>query len=277
MDKNVLAKIVKKYNKTKLHNWAKLKYIDTEFQKQADMIENYLNIANISDTSSHEFQAIQKRYNFEPHYYLITKMLSEFSKQKPDYKTIDQYAALFKNMYVKIDYDNTNFLFDSDDLKFNAMKLSNVVPEVKLLIPEIETDDRMGKCHPYSVMLAMFFDENRFMNDATIELATDKIYQLSNKSKYLHSWVEIDSGNNSVVLDATKNIIIEKDAYYEINHVTNPEKVNSKQLLLDYPMLQKLTKYDDYLANVYYENAENGRMIYDMLVKKGEIIEKQPE
>lgn len=277
MDKNVLANIVKKYNKTKLHNWAKLKYIDTEFQNQADMMENYLNIANIGDTSNSEFKDIQKKYNFEPHYYLIMQMLSEFTKQNPSYRLINENGSLFKDVNVKIDYDNTVFLFESDDLKFGAMKMSNVIPEVKSIIPEIETDDRAGKCHPYSVLLAMFFDKYKFLGDATVSLATDRVYQLSSKSQYLHSWVEISTDEAEYVLDATKNLILDKKAYYEINHVKNPEKVNSKQLLLDYPILKALTDYDNYLAIVYYENAENGRMLYDMLVKKGEIIKKQPE
>lgn len=276
MEKEVLERIVNKYSKTKLHNWAKLKYVDSEVCLQNMIMKKYEKILNLKDNGGVEFDKLQAEYNFEPKYYIIMQMLSQFSLNNPNYKMINDNIKLFNNTSVKIDYDNTVFLFNSDELNFSAMKMANVIPEVKQVIPDIESASRVGKCHPYSVLLAMFLDNFNLTSGADIYLATDNIYQLSQTAKYMHSWVEICLFGKEYVFDATKNLIIDKNAYYEINHISNPEKVNSKQLLLDFPKIKKLTEYDSCLANVYYENAQNGRMVYDTLVKRGEIIEKQP-
>ncbi len=276
MQKEFIKYIGLRFKKAKLHSWAKERYVDAENRAEDNVKFNYSKMKDLKTMSTEEFNSIQSEFNFEPHYFLIMQMLNEYTLSSPNYNAINQSLELFRSAGANINYDDVCFEFELEDLKFMAIKLSHYFPYVITHLTDIETRERKGKCHPYSVVVATLLERFRGNNKYKIYLATDRIYQLSNKSRYLHSWVEIEDGENSFVVDATKNLVIDKNAYYEINHISNPEKVDSIQLAKDYKKVRNLTNYDSFLVKVYYENAENGRILYDALIERGEIDESAP-
>lgn len=273
MQKSFVRYIGLRFKKARFHSWAKKRYIDAENRAEEYVRLKYSKMKDLNTMSTEEFDSIQNEFKFEPHYYLIMQMLNEFTLAEPNFETINSTASLL-NGIANIIYDDNSFVFDAEGLTFIAKKLTHEFPELKRYLTDIENRTRVKKCHPYSVVLANFLEINNSDNACKISLVTDRIYQLSHKAKFLHSWVEVEIDGNCYVLDSTKNLIIDRDAYYEICHVQQPEKVDSKQLLKDYKLIRKLTDYDEYLVKVYYENAENGRVLYDTLVERGEIIEK---
>ena len=276
MQKSFVRYIGLRFKKARLHSWAKEKYVNAENRNEAYVRMNYQKMSDLNNMSQEEFNSILNEFNFEPHYFLIIQMLNEFTLQEPNFHIINHSAELFRNAGAKISYNENSFEFELESLKFKAIKLSQYFPAVIAYLPDIETRNRTGKCHPYSAVAARLLESVRDDNKFNIYLVTGRIYQLSNKSKYLHSWVELEDGEKTFVIDPTKNLVIDRNAYYEINHVQNPEKINSKDLIRDYNKIKKLTEYDEYLVKVYYENAENGRILYDTLVERGEIEESQP-
>ncbi|MBQ4541545.1 MAG: hypothetical protein IJA23_01695 [Clostridia bacterium] len=276
MQKEFVKYMGLRFKKAKLHSWAKERYVDAENLAEDNVKFYYSKMKDLKTMSTEEFDSIQSEFNFEPHYFLIMQMLNEYTLAEPNHNLILDNADLFRSLGAKINYDDVCFEFELEDLKFMAIKLSHYFPYVMTHLTDIETRERVGKCHPYSVVVATLLERFRGNNKYKIYLATDRIYQLSNKSRYLHSWVEIEESENAFVVDATKNLVMDRSAYYEINHVESPEKVDSVQLARDYKKVRKLTDYDAFLVKVYYENAENGRLLYDALVKRGEIDESAP-
>lgn len=276
MQKNFVRYIGLRFKKSRLHSWAKEKYVNAENRAEDYVRINYKKLSDLSKFSAEELSLIQNEFNFEPHYFLIMQMINEFTLKEPNFDILNYNAELFRSVGAKVDFNENCFNFEFDDLKFRALKLSQFFPQVMTVLTDIETRNRAGKCHPYSVVVANFLESTRDDDKYKIHLATDRIYQLSNKSKYLHSWVELEDGEKTFVIDPTKNLVIDRNAYYEINHVQNPEKIDSKTLLYDYKKIRKLTEYDEFLVKVYYENAENGRILYDTLVERGEIDESAP-
>ena len=276
MQKNFVRYIGLRFKKSRLHSWAKEKYVNAENRAEDYVRINYKKLSDLSKFSAEELSLIQNEFNFEPHYFLIMQMINEFTLKEPNFDILNYNAELFRSVGAKVDFNENCFNFEFDDLKFRALKLSQFFPQVMTVLTDIETRNRAGKCHPYSVVVANFLESTRDDDKYKIHLATDRIYQLSNKSKYLHSWVELEDGEKTFVIDPTKNLVIDRNAYYEINHVQNPEKIDSKTLLYDYKKIRKLTEYEEFLVKVYYENAENGRILYDTLVERGEIDESAP-
>lgn len=131
----------------------------------------------------------------------------------------------------------------------------------------------MENVTPYGVLTALCYRNNK---NFETHFVTGRIYQLSPKAKYLHSWVEISDKKEEFVIDPTRNAVYSKEAFYYINHVGETARVHSKVLSEDYDMIRTLTDYDNYAVKVYYENPEKGRVLYKKLVSIG-AIEEAPQ
>ena len=261
-----------RFKKAEAHEWAKETYIDSEKRKQQEAIAAYLECAKLIAAGEQEKgMDIQKEYYFEPHYNILFDLIRAYTVKNPNYDLITKLVNELKIADIKVIVGERLLCVEADDLNFFVQRFSEVEPNIKRILPELETYDRKGRCHPYSVLTAMYYSGR---SDLKAEMVTGRIYQLSNKADYLHSWVEVDNGYQVLVVDAAKNIVMPKAAFYEIHHVKETERVSAETVAKDYKMIKKLTDYDEYLVKVYYENAKNGRNLYKKLIKMGEI---QPE
>lgn len=124
---------------------------------------------------------------------------------------------------------NVGLISDMDDYK----------NELRLL-----TSGRKGFCHTDSMKMCRQYE------DACV--VTGYIYGLSDKAKYLHSWVEFEKDGKCVVADYTMNAIMNKEGYYLIKHAEELSRVSQKQLIDDWKILGKLAKQGiTYTENQY--------------------------
>ena len=156
----------------------------------------------------------------------ILEALSNFTKDLP----IDEKTKLLKNLSKDDNYNveihKSHIRIESDNIKIDALTLSDVFEELKTIYPEIETKQRFGNCHIRSIEISFLIkDPNK--------VVTGFIYDISDKIKFLHSWVETSINNTDVVIDFTMNIIINKNAYYKLQHAEPLNSISDKDLIKD--------------------------------------------
>lgn len=258
-----------KFRKAALHNWAKRKYIASENKKQKKVDASFLKCATLFSQGKNE-KAVKmaKDFQFSPVENTLYELIKYFTYRELDEAKISNMIDSLKNVGIEAKIENDILFISSEELNFQVLKLSRIEPKILIQLIDIEKPSRGGKCHPYGVVTALCYNNNK---NFKAHFVTGRIFQLSPRAKYLHSWVEIEEGKNVYVIDPTRNSIYPKDAFYQINHVGETVKIHSKDLKVDYPMIRALTDYDGYAVKVYYENPERGRRLYKKLVELGEI------
>ena len=114
--------------------------------------------------------------------------------------------------------------------------------------PDIETDSRIGKCHEKSMAISQILGSSN-------EVVTGYICGLSNKQKYLHSWVEVKLADNyPVVIDYTINAVMNRDGYYLLKHpkilnrVSNEDIKNDQKYILSFSETVQSINIKEYLV-----------------------------
>lgn len=107
-----------------------------------------------------------------------------------------------------------------------AIQFSSVAPEVKNLIPFIESDKRFGNCYDFAYNISLNLGVPN-------QIVTGYIYGYSDKSKFLHSWVESTINDEEYVIDGTLNAMINKDGYYLMQHAKPITKISDSVLKSD--------------------------------------------
>ena len=59
------------------------------------------------------------------------------------------------------------------------------------------------------------------------------VYGYSDKSKYIHSWIELEYRGEEYVIDCTLNAMINKEGYYLIQHAEPITKVGNEMIKSD--------------------------------------------
>ena len=261
-----------RFSKARLHNWAKQKYITSENEAQERVDISFLKYAQLYASGKNERARILNYfYKFDPVSNTLYNLIKGFTYRETDEKAIKDLIDALEIVQIKAEIVDDVLYVKSDDLSFNVKKLTNLEPLILRRLPDIDKPSRGGRCHPYGVITALFYDKAK---DFETHLVTGRIYQLSPDAKYLHSWVEISDSDATFVIDSTRNAVYSKEAFYKINHVGDVVRLHSSIINKDYKMIRKLTDYDDYAVKVYYENPERGRKLYKKLVKLGEISEE---
>lgn len=65
------------------------------------------------------------------------------------------------------------------------------------------------------------------------EVVTGFIYGISDKVKYLHSWIEFNKDGNEYVIDYTMNVIMNKEGYYFIRQAEELSRISNQDILFD--------------------------------------------
>ncbi len=261
-----------KFSKARLHNWAKKKYITSENEAQDRVDASFLKYAQLYASGKYErTRFLNYFYKFDPVSNTLYNLIKVFTYKELDENAIKDLIDALEIVQIKAEIVDDVLYVESDDLSFNVKKLTNLEPFILKQLPNIDKPSRGGRCHPYGVITALFYDKAK---DFETHLVTGRIYQLSPEAKYLHSWVEISDNDATFVIDPTRNAVYSKEAFYKINHVGEVVKVHSSVIKKDYKMIRRLTNYDDYAVKVYYENPKRGRKLYKKLVSLGEISEE---
>ena len=272
MSKNFVKFPFMRFKKSNVIKWVASKYFDGEISRQMQVNQAYDACAKCIEMGDEVgLEKIQSKYEFEPHFDLLNEALKEFTLKYPKIDLFYRCAELLSDAGIILELNKNKLTVTSEGLSLDAYKLSAVEPLLGIKIKDLEEPTRSGKCHYYAELVALHFLNKNIEAD----FVTGRIYQLSKVANYLHSWVEIKKGDKTYVIDPTKNIVIDKDLYYIINHVDETERISAPVLKEDIPIIRKLAGVDYRLTKVYYDNAENGRRLYEELVRMGEIKETE--
>lgn len=128
------------------------------------------------------------------------------------------------------------FIIETDEGIIRAIKLSEYFPNIKEIIPEIETESRYGKCFSYAALISKWLPIKN-------KIVSGFIWGYTDKAKYYHSWVEITINNEDYVIDATSNSLIRKQDFMRMHHaeiVTTIESETYKSDLAEYPEIGRI-------------------------------------
>lgn len=107
-----------------------------------------------------------------------------------------------------------------------ALQFSSVAPEVKNLFPFIKNNERFGNCYDFAYNISLNLGVPN-------QIVTGYIYGYSDKSEFLHSWVETTIKDEEYVIDGTLNAMINKQGYYLMQHAKPITKIDDSTLKSD--------------------------------------------
>lgn len=124
-----------------------------------------------------------------------------------------------------------------------VIPFTSIAPKIKELHPEIDTDNRAGKCFDWAYYITLGLG---IPND----IVTGYIYGYTNISKFLHSWIEVDYKEEEWVIDGTLNAMINKDGYYLLQKAEVISRISRDTFIED--IENYLTHIDGIQLDVYY-------------------------
>ena len=137
--------------------------------------------------------------------------------------------------------------------EIRAYKLTGIIPALKKEDEDIETERRIGKCHEKSIKISNSMEIPN-------EVVTGFVFGYSDKSKYLHSWVELNYEGNDMVIDYTLNVFMNKEGYYLMQHAIPLSRISNKNIKNDLKIFNKF----DGLGNF---NIKEYLLFRDELIK----------
>lgn len=149
--------------------------------------------------------------------------------------------------------------FIAEDDKFQIEILSKKYPFIKEWLPEIENESRYGACHNDAVVLAIMTPEE-------CNVVTGYVSPLTDKVRYLHSWVEINSKDGEKVMDPSRNLFISKKDYYELRDIQGAVyKLSNTTIKADLKMLDYLKSKNWLYLKLYLSNRPLALSAYEKL------------
>jgi len=210
-----------------------------EFDKSTLLDEQLLKIF-IEDDSNNSLDEIFKENNINKLYildYFIHFLIFEYTiKTNNRFNEIRNYIlSVYPNEVKEIEirfndeYKTNELYINKGDKEIKALTFSDIVPGIKNLYSDIDDYSRQGRCFESSYNISKNLG---IKND----LVTGYIYGLSDKSRYLHSFIETKLHGEEVVIDFTMNAIINKNGYYDIKQLAEDniiQRINNEQLYDD--------------------------------------------
>lgn len=270
-----LVKNNKKYTKLDIKNWLKERYVVPEKEASEATDKMYYKYGQLLSSKKWLMAELLNRiYNFKIINFLIHDLFKNCSRNEVDFdknvilSLVDGLNAFDTN----VEFNGNKILVKSKSITLEAEIFSKREPNIKLLLPKIETVERCRYCHYNSIQTALYMD---YCKNVLNKIVTGNVYDLSYKSRYLHSWVEFSENNKDMVLDPTQNIIIEKNQYYKLMHVRKTHNLSSNQIKADIDFINAIIDFDPLFLKVYLTDRMNANQLYNSIKELKEIqIEK---
>ena len=186
-----------------------------------------------------EYDEFIKKNNIKETYDEDFMIYSLFSDQTLENKPLGEIRYLYLKLLSSKDYikdikvvnnekANTNqLIIDTTKGKITLLPLTEAIPKAKEVYPVLETIARANTCFSNSLNISLS------LSNRDNDVVTGIIHGLTDKSKYLHSWVETNLFGEDVVIDFTMNAIINKEGYYQFRHAEEIERINGKTIVED--------------------------------------------
>ena len=151
---------------------------------------------------------------------------------------------LRENFIKDVKQENGILEIETNDGIILVLALTEFIPEIKKIDSNLGTEKQRGKCHEKSIFLS---NNLGIAND----IVTGYVFGYSDKSKFLHSWVELKIKDKDVVIDYTLNAIMNKEGYYQIQHAIPLTRVSNIQLEEDTKKLRVFNMQKGFSARKY--------------------------
>lgn len=144
-----------------------------------------------------------------------------------------------------------------------AKRLTDVIPSITDKMPLDKREKRVRNCHWSSIFLSDNLQNKHY-------LATGYAGTFAEKTKYLHTWVEVPRmGRPALVLDPANNLVMNKWNYYLLFHIHGPvHRILDKELQEDKGKLDALYDYDTWYSKLYLSNRKLALAEYEKLNKQ---------
>lgn len=151
---------------------------------------------------------------------------------------IDYLKKILTDNGILVAQTQNSITFNYYDRQFVVDKLSGCSAVIAKEFPQIERiRDRAGECHQLSLNTALILKK-----DATI--ATGYTYGLSDKARYMHSWVEFTQNGKKYAIDPTLNAVFKIENFYDLFHAEKLTALSWKQVKEDYYWLRHMSDLD---------------------------------
>lgn len=117
-------------------------------------------------------------------------------------------------------------IIETNDGIIQAIPFSLFFPKIKKKFSYIEDNRRFGNCYDFVYHISLHFG---FPN----QVVTGYIYGYSDKSMFLHSWIETTINGEEYVIDGILNAMINKQGYYFMQHAKPITKIDERQFRCD--------------------------------------------
>ena len=160
--------------------------------------------------------------------YLLINYFTLNSEFEDAFMEISSLLQDFEDIEIYINGDSISIT--SNKYEVFAKKLTNVVSNLNNIIGiDMESIERAHQCHLEAFNLSLNLAHDN-------KLITSYAYGCTDKSKLLHSFVEIKLGDKEFVLDPTINAMIDKNGFYKMHHIKRSDiisVIDNKDLLND--------------------------------------------
>ena len=188
----------------------------------------------------------------------IVTLIEEFTKSEENRDV--KYEKLLERC-KKIDYvsdireEDGRLIIDTNDGEIRVKKLSDALEFDKSIEERLLSDRRYNHCHWDSIHMAEdVLEEN---NDKWC-VATARLNPLSKKMRFLHSWVEVDQGDNVLCIDFTRNLIMNRDAYYKFYDVDKDvSSVSAGTIKQDIDLIEYGCNKHNCFVKFYLDDRDN--------------------
>lgn len=171
-----------------------------------------------------------------------------------------------KQKHIK--YNRNKSMYEFKDRKFGYFSfdlLSDIVGEHNAKM-ELLSDDRYGKCHQNSIRVANSLKKE---NKQYAYVVGGRV-KCNDVDYFLHSWVEVEIGEDGIVIDFNRNIIMNRKKYYKLYEA----KQISKTHIYDMNEIIKTVVEDAGFTIHPLEIVYFGKELMDDL-KKNELVLKR--
>ena len=242
------------------------KNYDLEFnvpEKEAN--EWYLKVYELGEKGDAEgvtelFKQANELYFDEYHIYNTIQQLTNDNAEKT--RLLKQLKECKIVKKIKTYKDGTIVIVTKKDKDNNipdiiVTRLSDFILDLKEEDNDLGTWERQGKCHAKSKEISLRLT---FPN----EVVTGYFHSMSDKARFLHSWVEFSQNGKDYVIDYTMNIVMNKRGYYFIRHIEELCRISDTDILSDLELFSQLKglnikEYMVYRHEIAKELKEKGQ------------------
>lgn len=204
---------------------AELLFLDQE-RNSKEWVDKFFELGENGDTEgmttllNNAKQLYLEEYDIYDTIQHLTNKATDGTKRE---KLIEQLRSY--SIIKKVEEAGDTIMVRTPQCDIIFVKLTGLLPGLKE--ESLETWDRMGRCHTKSIEVSSRLEV--FSND----VVTGYIYDISDKAKFLHSWLEFSKDKKEYVIDYTMNVVMNKEGYYYLRHADPITRINDVDIRED--------------------------------------------